>query len=79
METFMTRIALLVAVSLAAFSSAASAQGTPEERSACRSDVRRLCAKAGGDQFEVLSCLQTHRTRLSKSCKNVLVSHGQLS
>ena len=74
----MLRTVLLVAMSLAAFSSIAAAQGTPGERSACRSDVRRLCAKAGEDQFEVLSCLQTHRTRLSKGCKSVLASHGQL-
>jgi hypothetical protein len=74
------RIALLlVAFSFVSVSSASFAQGTPEERAACRGDVRRLCAKvAGGDQFEVLSCLQSKRNQLSRACKKVLASHGQL-
>jgi hypothetical protein len=71
---------LLVAFSFVSVSSASFAQGTPEERAACRGDVRRLCARvAGGDQFEVLSCLQSKSSRLSRACKKVLVSHGQLS
>jgi len=75
----MTRsIALLLALTFVASSSASFAQGTPNERAACHGDARRFCAKAGDDQFEVLSCLQSHRTRLSKACKNVLASHGQL-
>ena len=74
----MTRIALLLAMFVASSSAAVAEGGTPDERAACRSDVRRLCAKAGDDQFEVLSCLRSHSTRLSKACKNVLASHGQL-
>ena len=75
----MIRIALLLAVLLASSSAPFAQQGTPEERAACRGDVRRLCAKvASGDQFEVLSCLQSHSKRLSRACKNVLVNHGQL-
>jgi hypothetical protein len=71
---------LLVAFSFVSVSSAGFAQGTPDERAACRGDVRRLCARvAGGDQFEVLSCLQSKSSRLSRACKKVLVSHGQLS
>ena len=74
----MIRTALLLAVFVASSSAAVAQQGTPEERAACRSDVRRLCSKAGDDQFEVLSCLKSHSTRLSRSCKSVLANHGQL-
>jgi hypothetical protein len=53
------------------------AEGTPEERAACASDVHRYCAPALPDTMRVLSCLQANRTRISLACNRVLVSHGQ--
>ena len=52
--------------------------GTPEDRAACRRDVRKFCrhikASTGNDAF--LQCLQEHRAKLSKACGQVLRSHG---
>jgi len=87
----MIRILVLVAVLTAASSTAIAQssrhvtpekqntldeQGTPEERAACRPDVRRFChaIEEGGD---FLSCLQEHREKLSRACREVLESHGQ--
>jgi len=51
--------------------------GTPEERRACFSDVRRHCREAMPDTFRILSCLKDHRDKISKPCLAVLESHGQ--
>ena len=52
--------------------------GTEQENDACRRDTRRLCrhvkVEEGNDAF--LMCLQEHRAKLSKACKDVLESHG---
>jgi Cysteine rich repeat len=55
-----------------------SLSGTEQENAACRRDTRKLCrhikADAGNGAF--LSCLQEHRAKLSKACRQVLESHG---
>lgn len=52
--------------------------GTAQENAACRRDTRRFCRhiKAGEGDGSFLSCLQEHRAKLSKACKEVLESHG---
>jgi hypothetical protein len=55
-----------------------SSQGTPAERAACQSDVRRFCRAAGNDSMQVLYCLQEHGQRLSRACRGVLQRNGQL-
>jgi len=74
---------LLVAALLASSTAAVMAQGqnrsgTPEEQKACSKDVSRYC-RSVMDQSDlvILSCLQQHRPKISKSCDAVLVSHGQ--
>jgi hypothetical protein len=52
-------------------------QGTAEERAACRPDVRRHCRNAGEDSMRILSCLQEHRSQLSRACRSVLERNGQ--
>jgi hypothetical protein len=75
----MTFKAILLAVLMAASSSALAAQGTPQEQAACRSDVRKYChalpPNSSGRAF--LTCLQAHRDKLKPACLAVLVSHGQ--
>jgi hypothetical protein len=72
-------VSLFLAVFL--MSSAAFAQSqypqenTPEDR-ACRGDARRLCKDDIPDQFKVGSCLQTNKEKLSRSCKEMLATHG---
>jgi hypothetical protein len=74
--------AALVAVALLTSATPIFAQGlvsgTPQERSACRRDVRKFCrhVKSDAGSFAFLHCLQDHRTKLSKACGRVLKSHG---
>jgi len=51
--------------------------GTPEDRAACESDVRRYCQSAIPDNLRVLGCLQTNRQRISPACRGVLTKYGQ--
>jgi hypothetical protein len=77
-ETNMVRILSIIAV-LFAGSTVASAQGglghTPAEESACRGDAHRLCKNVLSDEFQVASCLQENRGRVSHGCRTVLESH----
>jgi hypothetical protein len=59
-------------------SAAATENGAPDDNSACRRDVRRFCrhVKAGEGSGAFLTCLQDHRSRLSKPCDHALKSHG---
>lgn len=72
-------LAILVAASAPAFAATSSMQGTPKERAACRSDVRKYCSalKPGSDSYDFLHCLQAHRLKLKAACRGVLESHGQ--
>ena len=57
-------------------------QGNEQERAACHPDVVKYCKELikddnNSDVFAILNCLQTHRSRISKPCGQVLASHGQ--
>jgi hypothetical protein len=52
-------------------------EGTPEDRAACESDVRRYCQTAIPDNMRVLACLQQFRARISPACRGVLEKYGQ--
>jgi hypothetical protein len=54
-----------------------SMDGTPEDRAACESDVRRYCQSAIPDNMRVLACLQQNRGRISPACRGVLEKYGQ--
>ena len=76
------RIVLATAFTLAAVTMAsAQGQGDARERAACRPDVMHFCKQVikdtNDDVFSILNCLQSHRTRISRACNQVLVSHGQ--
>jgi hypothetical protein len=52
--------------------------GTPEERAACRPDVRKHCSNLDFTKGDThLGCLKLNREKLSKACKDVLTKHGQ--
>jgi hypothetical protein len=74
----MIRILVIVAV-LTASSAAIAQSGTPAEQAACRPDVRRFChaIKEGAGNGSFLACLQEHRAKLRRACREVLESHGQ--
>ncbi len=78
------RFAVLLGAALAAGlpalpAAAAPQQGTREQQAACRGDTRRFCRAVDPDQgtFGILNCLRQNRAKLSKSCRNLLESHGQ--
>jgi hypothetical protein len=52
-------------------------QGTPEDQAACDGDAKRFCKKDLSDSFLVLACLQDHREKLHKACREVLENYGQ--
>ena len=73
------RLVILATVILLTGTSLSFAQGhlgTPQEQQACTRDAQRFCRKQLGDDRAVQQCLQQHRTRLSKSCRQVFESHG---
>ena len=53
--------------------------GTPQQRAACRPDVRKFCRSVpeNAGPFAFLACLQQHREKLSRGCRGVLESAGQ--
>jgi hypothetical protein len=77
-ELMMIRILVLVAA-LTAASAAIAQSGTPAEQAACRPDVRRFChaIKEGSGDGSFLACLQEHRAKLRRACREVLEGHGQ--
>jgi hypothetical protein len=66
---------LVMVVLLSAVSSAVLAQGTSEQKAACRPDVRRFChaIKEGGDFY---GCLLQNRAKLKPACRAVLEGRG---
>lgn len=78
----MLKSSLLVSFLFASISTVAMAQqqhgGTDAEQRACARDVSRFCRKVmdQGD-FTVLACLKENRPKLTRSCNEVLLSHGQ--
>ena len=52
-------------------------EGTPQEQAACAADAHRYCRDDIPDTFKVLGCLKTERDKISKSCQQVLINHGQ--
>ena len=63
-----TLIATLVAAPL----SAAFAQGTPQQRAACRPDVAKFCKGKGEDPGVLLTCLEDNKDKISEKCRKVI-------
>lgn len=80
----MSKIFVSLALLLTFASTEAMAQGQPPhsgteaEQRACSRDVSRFCRKVidQGD-FTILACLKENRSKLTKACNEVLLSHGQ--
>ena len=73
------KLVVVTVLTVAVSATMAKAGGTPEEQAACRPDVRRFCHSIpqGSGDGVFLACLQEHRAKLSRACRNVLESHGQ--
>ena len=64
------RIALLAAFSIVP--ALALAQGTPQQRAACRPDVVKFCKGKGEDPGVLLSCLEDNKDKISDKCRKVI-------
>jgi hypothetical protein len=76
----MTIVSILISAVILGVSSMAFADsGTPEQKAACRTDVRKFChnlKESDGDDA-YLQCFELHRDDLSKSCSDMLKSYGK--
>jgi hypothetical protein len=73
------RVVIVAAALVCSSSLALAASGSPEERAACRPDVRKFChdvRMAAGDAAFV-ECLKANRDKLTKECRAALESNGQ--
>ena len=50
----------------------AFAQGTPQQRAACRPDVAKFCKGKGEDPGVLLSCLEENKDKISEKCRKVI-------
>jgi hypothetical protein len=62
----------LIAVLVSAPLSLAFAQGTPQQRAACRPDVVKFCKGKGEDPGVLLGCLEENKDKISDKCRKVI-------
>ena len=61
---------LVIAMSM--LPACAFAQGTPQQRAACRPDVVKFCKGLGDDPGILLNCLEQNREKISEKCQKVI-------
>lgn len=65
------RLSLIAALVSAPLASAL-AQGTPQQRAACRPDVVKFCKGKGEDPGVLLGCLEENKDKISDKCRKVI-------
>ena len=65
------RLSLVAVLALMPLS-AVFAQGTPQQRAACRPDVVKFCKGKGDDPGVLLSCLEGNKDKISEKCRAVI-------
>ena len=65
------RLSLLVALFFAQIPTS-FAQGTPQQRAACRPDVVKFCKGKGEDPGVLLSCLEENKDKIAEKCRKVI-------
>ena len=65
------RLSLIAVLGAVSFSSS-FAQGTPQQRAACRPDVVKFCKGKGEDPGVLLTCLEENKDKISDKCKKVI-------
>ena len=65
------RLSLIAVLALMPLS-AVFAQGTPQQRAACRPDVVKFCKGKGDDPGVLLSCLEENKDKISEKCRKVI-------
>jgi hypothetical protein len=61
-----------IVATLVASSSAALAQGTSEQRSACMGDAFRYCSAEIPNISRITACMKTNFSKLTPACKAVM-------
>ena len=65
------RLSLIAVLALMPLS-AVFAQGTPQQRAACRPDVVKFCKGKGDDPGVLLNCLEVNKDKISEKCRAVI-------
>jgi hypothetical protein len=68
---------MLIAVLAALPVSAGFAQGTPQQRAACRPDVAKFCKGKGDDPGVLLTCLEDNKDKISEKCRKVIAENDE--
>lgn len=66
-----------IAVALTATTTAALAQGTPQQRAACRADVAKFCKGLGEDPGLILDCLEKNKDKIAEKCQKVIAENDK--
>jgi hypothetical protein len=66
-----------IAVALAATTAVAFAQGTPQQRAACRADVAKFCKGLGDDPGLILDCLEKNKDKITEKCQKVIAENDK--
>lgn len=62
----------LAVIAIALLPAGALAQGTPQQRAACRPDVVKFCKGKGEDPGVLLGCLEDNKDKISDKCRKVI-------
>jgi hypothetical protein len=68
----MSLLRVTTALALTLSASLALAQGTPQQRAACRPDVVKFCKGKGEDPGVLLTCLEDNKDKISEKCRKVI-------
>jgi hypothetical protein len=67
----------LIGLALLVSSAAALAQGTPQQRAACRPDVAKFCKGLGEDPGLILDCLEKNKDKIAEKCQKVIAENDK--
>jgi len=67
----------LIGLTLLVSGAAALAQGTPQQRAACRPDVAKFCKGLGEDPGLILDCLEKNKDKIAEKCLKVIAENDR--
>ena len=67
----------LIGLALLVSNAAALAQGTPQQRAACRADVAKFCKGLGDDPGLILDCLEKNKDKIAEKCQKVIAENDK--
>jgi hypothetical protein len=67
----------LIGLALVVPNAIALAQGTPQQRAACRPDVAKFCKGLGEDPGLILECLEKNKDKIAEKCQKVIAENDK--